>query len=592
MVRGGGGEAERGQRPEDKDTMHMSSLARRVAQYIETRIVPLRLAAVILFPLAYYYVEHRALWALGFVVLFAVCGPVLLALFIALHLAHYIVLAWDWVPPAETFLLFHVLLALAAAWRGGLVAVPRGRTAEWKRLWLWERNTLFVLGAGVALSMTLRAVSLFDAGGWALLFLLLSCGVHRAHGLTRPRFEWRSAFLLLISVVLGLSMSEVGARLLFEERPCRKEFNVPHERYLYTMPYDYEDTLTVQLYKDEAFEMPVSISSQGLRDREYNPPRDNEFRIVLVGDSFTFGWGVSAENTLASMLEERLAQRDLGQEISVVNCGLGGYGPWQEYGLLCERGFPLRPSLVMLQTFVANDVGDTLRKENIRLESFQHEEEMRTARWRCYNHWSVRLDNWMSGYSRLHYLVSRYCVRGGLPQWCATHIRLLPSLPSLWIPPPKTGRLWLHEVDLAEWYDTLEYGWGLLQKDILAIRDECRARGIDFAAYNMPYPIDAKDADANFDKGTEEYVLDKGTNAIEVFFREAGIPYFSLLDAFRRHPDPQSLYFHVNGHLNEQGNKLVVDAMERFVIEHYFTSVEASAVRSPSTAALAGESGT
>ena len=31
------------------------------------------------------------------------------------------------------------------------------------------------------------------------------------------------------------------------------------------------------------------ISSQGIRDREYGPKENDEFRIVTIGDSFTFG---------------------------------------------------------------------------------------------------------------------------------------------------------------------------------------------------------------------------------------------------------------------------------------------------------------
>ena len=545
--------------------------AKRISRYLESRTPILRCAALIVLPPAHYYVEHQALWALGFAVLFAVCGPVLLALFIALHLAHYIVLAWEWIPPPETFLLLHVLLALAAAWRGGLVAVPRGRTAEWKRLWLWERNALFVLGAGVALSMTLRAVSLFDAGCWALLFLLLSWGVHRAHGLARPRVEWASLLLLAASVMVGLVVLEVGVRITFGDVCSHRGIYAAHPRYLYTLHPGFSGKQFFQLYEDESAEIPVSISMQGLRDRACGPRKDNEFRILLLGDSYTFGWALAREHTLSYLLEERLKSHGLPEDISVINAGVSGYGPWQEHGLLIERGYALEPNLIILQTFMANDIADTLRQEGKRLDAFFVDAERFYDWWLCFNHWIIQMDDRLSAHSRACALASRFLGPGGLPLLCAEQCRLLAPPPEVHVSQPKSHRHAMYEPDLDEWYPMLQHGWQLLKTDIQAIRDDCQERGIAFAAYNVPFPVDEAEAFEYFAKKPETcYELDKGTRMMEAFFEEAEIPSFSVLDTFRSHNDPGSLGFSKAGHTNENGNELIADAMDRFVLDHHF----------------------
>jgi hypothetical protein len=64
-------------------------------------------------------------------------------------------------------------------------------------------------------------------------------------------------------------------------------------------------------------------------------------RMVAVGDSFVFGWGVEAEESFAALLAGAA-----GGEL--VNLGVAGYGVDQQLLMLRERGLPLRPGLVLV----------------------------------------------------------------------------------------------------------------------------------------------------------------------------------------------------------------------------------------------------
>jgi len=79
------------------------------------------------------------------------------------------------------------------------------------------------------------------------------------------------------------------------------------------------------------------------------------FRIVAIGDSYTYGWGVEQEQTWLRLLEELLAAQ--GYPVQTVNLGKPGSGP-PDYAALAERAVPiLRPDLILVVLLQGNDLG-------------------------------------------------------------------------------------------------------------------------------------------------------------------------------------------------------------------------------------------
>jgi lysophospholipase L1-like esterase len=100
---------------------------------------------------------------------------------------------------------------------------------------------------------------------------------------------------------------------------------------------------------------PVSINSHGLRDREYSEAKpSNVFRVMMLGDSTTFGWGVREEDTAAKFLERKLnAQPPPGYDkVEVINAGVGNYDTVQEVTYYETRGKAFHPDLVVLVFFI------------------------------------------------------------------------------------------------------------------------------------------------------------------------------------------------------------------------------------------------
>jgi hypothetical protein len=81
----------------------------------------------------------------------------------------------------------------------------------------------------------------------------------------------------------------------------------------------------------------IHTNSLGFRSPEVDPSKDH---IVLFGDSVTWGYGLSDEQTVSSFLQNRLGEK----ETQVLNLGLSGYSIDQSY-LFLKRNLPHIPNL-------------------------------------------------------------------------------------------------------------------------------------------------------------------------------------------------------------------------------------------------------
>ena len=107
-------------------------------------------------------------------------------------------------------------------------------------------------------------------------------------------------------------------------------------------------------------EVPIRTNSLGLRspEVEHDKPAGTT-RILVLGDSVAFGWGVRGEDTFASQLASLLATVYPDQRFEVINAGVSGYGTWQELQWLKQTGVDLQPDVVIVQAHL-NDAADNL----------------------------------------------------------------------------------------------------------------------------------------------------------------------------------------------------------------------------------------
>ena len=96
-------------------------------------------------------------------------------------------------------------------------------------------------------------------------------------------------------------------------------------------------------------------NSAGFRsDREFAPPSRDRHRVTaLIGDSFTFGYGVEYRDTFGARVEAALPATD------VYNYGMTGFAMDQMWLTMHTRALSAAPSLVVV-AFISGDFSRTL----------------------------------------------------------------------------------------------------------------------------------------------------------------------------------------------------------------------------------------
>jgi lysophospholipase L1-like esterase len=98
----------------------------------------------------------------------------------------------------------------------------------------------------------------------------------------------------------------------------------------------------------------IATNELGLRERVLKPHFPGERRILVLGDSVAFGWGVKVEDAFPRQLEQKLSLSSAGV-VETINSGVPGYNSAQELAFLQMYGARLQPDMVLL-LYVDNDI--------------------------------------------------------------------------------------------------------------------------------------------------------------------------------------------------------------------------------------------
>jgi len=158
--------------------------------------------------------------------------------------------------------------------------------------------------------------------------------------------------LLLLSTIVTLIATEVFVRAvdflgvsLFEEVT----------KYVLELEADEELVYKHRAGLDRVYQnVSFRTNALGLRDNPVPEPDSDGFRILVLGDSVTVGWGVAVEDTFSEQLEGLLTKR-LERPVHVINSGVSGYNTQQELTFLKRHISTMAPDLVIL-VYVENDV--------------------------------------------------------------------------------------------------------------------------------------------------------------------------------------------------------------------------------------------
>jgi len=165
--------------------------------------------------------------------------------------------------------------------------------------------------------------------------------------------QWPQRVKAFVKAAQGHAIAFFVALVLFEVIGNMSGL-VPTESYFWQLNVRNYDGRHVQ---NSSYDVKVTTNAQGIRAAQpiaVKKPGDT-FRIVLVGDSMTFGYGVNDDETQSSYLRELLPNVSGGKRIEIINLGVPGTGVPQYHRSITRYAEELGADLVVVNMTMTND---------------------------------------------------------------------------------------------------------------------------------------------------------------------------------------------------------------------------------------------
>ncbi len=109
----------------------------------------------------------------------------------------------------------------------------------------------------------------------------------------------------------------------------------------------------------------VAYNSHGFRDREFGPRGDADLRIVVVGDSFTYGHGLPEKTCYPRQLEKILRETTPGRKVEVFNCGHGADNVDRIHKVALYTLANYKPDILVYSYFLNDPLKDETEKKDV-----------------------------------------------------------------------------------------------------------------------------------------------------------------------------------------------------------------------------------
>jgi lysophospholipase L1-like esterase len=337
---------------------------------------------------------------------------------------------------------------------------------------------------------------------------------------------WSRLILIPLGIVAGLFLAE---GVLVFVLPPLVVWHSPQERYQNHPTRLFELRPSQQAFTHDK---PTKINALGLRGRDVAIPKPASiYRIVVIGDSVTFGNGVGDDETYSAQLERMVRETGL-RDVEVINAGIPAYDTWQQALLLEELILSLEPNLVLLG-FYENDISS--RPSAIRPIIGQNGEPPR----RGLGAWLG--DRWIALLKKSRVLVL------GREAYGRARTRWNPS-------PAAVRRTALLD---GGRHPALEAGWKEVDDSLQQMSGLLRRARIPFRIVIFPMPEQVWNREAN----TSAY-----QGRLEGITREIRVPALDLLPAFKKAAaDGRTLYIFWDWHPNAEGHKVAARTIRTFI---------------------------
>ncbi len=355
------------------------------------------------------------------------------------------------------------------------------------------------------------------------------------------------AYTVAFGVLLALSVAEFSLRLFFPQRSAETIGMAREDPYVgYQLRESYANEIRTPEFRiavvtdAEGYRVP----KPGDRPRRAGAPSSQALRVLVIGDSFTFGMGVNAEDAFPEVLEQRFNE---DHDVEVRNGGVGGYGPLRSARLLLNLQAAWNPEILVHAFYVGNDLEDP-KPATFRTEPRVVKGRKITPGRHTLMNLRFALRKHSHLYSFLRARLYGFYDRSGL------------SLKGQY----------LETVSLAEWPAEVTKGaWPAGRRALREIRDWAQEQGVRYLVVLVPSKHQVDDeAWKRYQRAwglpASEFERDRGQRIVLEYLASLGVPTIDLLPEFRtRASVGKQLYFKVDRHWTSTGHRLAARIIDR-----------------------------
>ncbi|MFQ6110796.1 MAG: SGNH/GDSL hydrolase family protein, partial [Nitrospinota bacterium] len=364
-------------------------------------------------------------------------------------------------------------------------------------------------------------------------FLSVVFGVVAAvAALSGPRWRWRVLLewlaLMSAATILALAMVEVALRVW--DPPMSRGRVRSYARF--SPEFGWLNRAGAEgWHVDIGYH--IRINRHGHRGPDYPVKKSpGVFRILGLGDSLTFGWGVEEDQTFLNVMKERLLKE--GYRVEVLNAAVPAWHSVQSLHYLLKEGIRFQPDLVVMNFFV-DEVFYTTIESLLKGEIAQRmrDEEAEIARDKGGMARKLRLYNVWFNYRRIRRASRELIRRNPYPDFESERKAL--------------RRGFDKNPELVAGVEKVVSQWVAVRKKlgIPIIFSFIPAGG----ALNAP------------DYQGDRRVLRRASLA-------SGFPFLDVVPLFEKQPNPRKLYLHPrDGHVSAAGHALIGEALAQMVLK-------------------------
>lgn len=365
---------------------------------------------------------------------------------------------------------------------------------------------------------------------------------------TRSKNILFNMIALLLGILVFWILGEIGIRIIYP-RAIPEVYPAMYMNDPYT-GYRLKPNFT-GVHRHRDFTVTYSINSSGMRD--YNHPihkPQGTYRIMVLGDSFTFGVGVPMEGTYPKVLERLLNGQNTTKRFEVINTGVPGYGTDQEYNYFVHEGIAYQPDMVIIGFLGMNNVD--------------------------------RVEYGWQNYSAPNGYIIKKGIKdqesiGKIREWIITHSKLALivnyRLTKLIDSYHRHGNL--REIPYQIYHDSYTKSFSKAidrtQKYLLDLNNQNRAEHRSTVLVLIPFEMEVNKQNwikYELEDAYSENVFNKNllkpSTMFSAFGKENNIPTLNLVPIFRA-DHPEKCYFHWEAHWNTNGHLLAGQSLYSFL---------------------------